>query len=318
MVEWNGIRLWRTVTGLTIDHVMTNIGPDPRESQTTNPYWDIVKKIPGDSLSAEFEKRWSPAAFGLGYDIATGDFGFSEERARRKDLAREYAWAIPAPRVLEWLVEQINGRPVVESGAGTGYWAWQLSQLGVDIVAYDAKPPDVDRNWFHSPKEKTWHVYTQEDQDRINEQWAPFVAAWEGMPEGEPPFEDEAKAPWGTAPKPPQLVLGDGEWVDSPQHTPREVFFPVVKADALAVPPFPDRILFLCWPPYDDPMALEALATYTGDTLIYIGERHDGCNASDAFFVALEMYWELVAEADGFVQWEGIHDGAYVYRRRGQ
>ena len=32
-------------------------------------------------------------------------------------------------------------RPVVEMGAGTGYWTALLRQKGVDVVAYDAHPP---------------------------------------------------------------------------------------------------------------------------------------------------------------------------------
>ena len=48
------------------------------------------------------------------------------------------AFAIPAPA---HLAEVARHSPLVEIGAGTGYWAWCLRQLGVDIVAYDRFPP---------------------------------------------------------------------------------------------------------------------------------------------------------------------------------
>lgn len=59
-------------------------------------------------------------------------------------LATRYAWSIISPGDVAWLVEQLNGRAVVEVGAGTGYWAWQLEQAGVDVAAYDPHPPADD------------------------------------------------------------------------------------------------------------------------------------------------------------------------------
>jgi len=58
---------------------------------------------------------------------------------------------------------------VIEIGAGTGYWAWQLSQHGIDILAYDIAPPDKVPNDFFSPRMekpsttlvKTWHPVQQ-------------------------------------------------------------------------------------------------------------------------------------------------------------
>ena len=36
--------------------------------------------------------------------------------------------------------------PIVEVGAGSGYWATLLNQRGVDVVAYDAEPPTKEHN----------------------------------------------------------------------------------------------------------------------------------------------------------------------------
>jgi hypothetical protein len=52
----------------------------------------------------------------------------------RTCLCSYFAWAVPNHAALQTLV---NLGPLVELGAGTGYWAWLLTRLGADIVAYD-------------------------------------------------------------------------------------------------------------------------------------------------------------------------------------
>jgi hypothetical protein len=70
---------------------------------------------------------------------------------RRKELCAKYCWAIPDPATLDFLVEWC-GSSVVEIGAGTGYFAWQLSQRGIEVHAYDIAPPQIStENWYHSP-----------------------------------------------------------------------------------------------------------------------------------------------------------------------
>lgn len=49
-------------------------------------------------------------------------------------LAAQYAWAIPNEKALRILS---NFSPLVEVGAGKGYWASLLRDRGVDILAYD-------------------------------------------------------------------------------------------------------------------------------------------------------------------------------------
>lgn len=58
---------------------------------------------------------------------------------KRRELTRKYSWAIPTDEALDLLVKYA---PLVEIGAGTGYWAHLLEQRGVEIHAYDAYPPD--------------------------------------------------------------------------------------------------------------------------------------------------------------------------------
>lgn len=52
----------------------------------------------------------------------------------RDFLLDHYAWGTPTEDILRQI--QAPG-PVVEMGAGSGYWAWLLRTLGSDVVAYD-------------------------------------------------------------------------------------------------------------------------------------------------------------------------------------
>lgn len=53
----------------------------------------------------------------------------------RDQLSRYYAYAVPDGQAIE-AIKGLN-RPVVEMGAGGGYWAWLLRQAGVEVVAFD-------------------------------------------------------------------------------------------------------------------------------------------------------------------------------------
>jgi hypothetical protein len=71
--------------------------------------------------------------------------------ARQRMVAR-YAWAIPTVDAVELLLRY---SPLVEMGAGTGYWAWLVRQAGGDILAFDRYPPPDPRNRWHAG-EKQW------------------------------------------------------------------------------------------------------------------------------------------------------------------
>lgn len=55
----------------------------------------------------------------------------------RHALVQKYAFAVPCDEALDALVAL---GPIVEMGAGTGYWAYLLRKRGVDIQAYDKHP----------------------------------------------------------------------------------------------------------------------------------------------------------------------------------
>jgi hypothetical protein len=56
----------------------------------------------------------------------------------RADLVREYAWAIPNDEAIAAIVGL--GKPVIEIGAGNGYWASLIAQAGGTVECYDREP----------------------------------------------------------------------------------------------------------------------------------------------------------------------------------
>ena len=50
-------------------------------------------------------------------------------------ISTYFAWAVPNEAALN-AIASLN-QPILEIGAGTGYWAWLLTQRNVNIVAYD-------------------------------------------------------------------------------------------------------------------------------------------------------------------------------------
>lgn len=87
-----------------------------------NPYWSIVRWLPQSTWSSPDVEGWTPPAFPANRDV----------------LVFTYAFAIPSPGDIAFLAKHVAGGKVIELGAGTGYWAWQLTQAGVDTVAYDS------------------------------------------------------------------------------------------------------------------------------------------------------------------------------------
>jgi len=113
-----------------------------------NPYWEIVRRMP--TRADWYSAGRNPEGYWIG-DVqvirSAHDAGLD-----RSSLCARYAWSIPSPGSVAWIANLVGGRGVVEIGAGSGYWAWQLSQAGVDVVAYDPHPAG-DGNEFakHGP-----------------------------------------------------------------------------------------------------------------------------------------------------------------------
>jgi hypothetical protein len=58
----------------------------------------------------------------------------------------KYAWAIPCDEAIQEIVKH---SPIIEIGAGTGYWANLITQAGGGVAAYDVRPVNLKNNLFH-------------------------------------------------------------------------------------------------------------------------------------------------------------------------
>jgi len=155
----------------------------------------------------------------------------------RKDLCKRYAWAVPDDAAIRALAR----KPLVEIGAGTGYWAHLVAGAGGDVVAYDIKP---------------------------------YTNHWCG----------------GT-------------------------YYPIHEGGPEMAQRHKDRTLFLCWPPYDEPMATDALLAYEGSTVAYVGEGWMGCTGNLEFYDLLtELYKDT--EKIRIPRWDGMHDTLTFWIRK--
>lgn len=117
-------RFWGTFLGPPL------IRTDDQEPNTDNPLWEIVRRWPTFGDSGIPERVPHIEQLPELHDIAV-------------QLSQVYAVGVPTPGDLAWMAEVVHGRGlagVVEVGAGTGYWAWQLEQVGVRAVASDIAP----------------------------------------------------------------------------------------------------------------------------------------------------------------------------------
>lgn len=125
-----------------------------------NPYWDVVAA----SVSAQGRRRV----------VDGGSVGGSAQLAYAQlILQAAYAYAIPSPQTLAWMHGFCDGRPVVEVGAGRGYWAAQLSAAGLRVSAFEISPPDRAEN-VSFPRVRgqvdVWHLVETLDGLRLAEQ----------------------------------------------------------------------------------------------------------------------------------------------------
>ncbi|WP_405159533.1 hypothetical protein OG203_23980 [Nocardia sp. NBC_01499] len=113
---------------LRLVHYMTG-----GESESGNPYWDIVGPSVGDADGRRVVNG--------GRQKGSARLAFAQTI-----LQAAYAYAVPSPETIDWMTQFSRGRQVFELGAGRGYWAGQLAAQGVDVTAFDVEPPDSTTN----------------------------------------------------------------------------------------------------------------------------------------------------------------------------
>ncbi|MGK8554344.1 hypothetical protein [Nocardia gipuzkoensis] len=118
---------------------------------STNPYWDIVAAAVSPGPPERAARR----------EVNGGNPRGSARLAYAQILLQAaYAYAIPCPATLRWVADVTEGRPIVEVGSGRGYWAHQLTRIGVPTTAFDSHPPDLVSNTAFpaAPGQlATWH-----------------------------------------------------------------------------------------------------------------------------------------------------------------
>jgi hypothetical protein len=189
-----------------------------------NPYLDLVQVLGG----ARGPGGWAVSG-GLAHVL--------DLPSRRRELAAVFSWAIPDKAALTVLA---RCGPLLECGAGTGYWAALLRDRGCDVLATDLS------------------------------------------------LSAAARRPWTE----------------------------VLALDAVgAVRAHPGRVLFLCWPPFDDDGACyAALRAYRGGVLVHVGDAPAGVAGTARFHRELALNW-APAEQAALPNWPGLRDKLTVYAR---
>jgi hypothetical protein len=114
-------------------------------------------------------------------------YQLANEEAYLFGLAQRFAYVLPQ----QHLLEVINSySPLVEIGAGTGYWAYLLSLMGADVIAYDIAPlGGIRPNRYHADV-RPWSEVRDGDIDAVSKHkerslflcWPPrFSKLWESI-----------------------------------------------------------------------------------------------------------------------------------------
>lgn len=118
------------------------------------------------SFDGERPARWSSCK-------CTGSTASVDEPCKK------FAWAIPNVEALTMIADH-SPCGVVEIGAGSGYWAKMLRQMGVDVIAYDPAPHVSD--WHEGSYSEVLlgdHTSVIGHADRtLLTVWPEYEAAW--------------------------------------------------------------------------------------------------------------------------------------------
>ncbi|MEO5876114.1 MAG: hypothetical protein ABIS86_03085 [Streptosporangiaceae bacterium] len=216
--EW-----WARVTGSPGSPIAGSAADQLTPDGTDNPYWELVRRLPAACGGPDGAVRGLP----VGHHA----------------LATRYSWAIPSPGDIRWLAGILGDLALFEVGAGSGYWAWQARQAGIDVIAYEPSAP------------------------------------------------------------------GDNGFNDGVEYV------RTLRAGVAAAALHPDRALLLCWPSHGDPWAAQALESYTGDLIVYIGEGRGGRCADEGFFDLLGRHWVAIGSSPHHVTWRHADCTMTAYRR---
>ena len=181
--------------------------------------------------------------------------------------------------------------------------------LGYDIM--NSETGDSMKHW--GPREECrksvcWHVPSK---DLIEEcvKYSPLVSVGSGYAFTECKIQDAGGDIIATDISP---YKGNTWCKDGKAYMKRE------KLDAeAAIEKYPDRNVFMAWPPYNTDMAYKvAKKMKKGRVLIYVGEGDGGCTGDDQFHTYLYKNFKEIEADSHITSWWGIHDRVMIYRKR--
>jgi hypothetical protein len=166
--HWWARRSGDRMLGEEISRIAGSANDQVTPAGTDNPYWEIVRQLPSVR-----DARQGICPDGFARELPVG----------HHLLTKRYSWAIPSPGDIAWLTRILDRRGLVEIGAGSGYWAWQAHQAGIDVIAYE--PTDPSANTYTDGTEyfalrRDGHAASRHHPDRAlllswpsdNESWA--------------------------------------------------------------------------------------------------------------------------------------------------
>jgi len=172
----------------------------------------------GPSLAASYE-HW----------LRTGTEATAFDR--RVACVRRYAFGVPNGAALA-AIERCA--PIVELGAGTGYWAYLLRNRGVEVVAFDLAPPDQAPNAYRF-EPRTWTEVKTGGVEILDQYPDPtLLLCWPGYKDA---FADEALRAYSG-----QVLIYIGEPAGG--HTANPAFFERLRnewvlSEQVAIPQWP-------------------------------------------------------------------------------
>lgn len=90
-------------------------------------------------------------------------------------IIKHYSWSIPTDLALQTIKKY---QPIIEVGAGTGYWAGRLAEIGVDIVAYDNFLMDIHtKTRWYEVKNGDEHAILAHSNRTLMLCWPPNVGS---------------------------------------------------------------------------------------------------------------------------------------------
>jgi hypothetical protein len=152
--------------------------------------------------------------------------------ARRREVASRYAWAVPNEAALGLIGDH---GPILEVGAGTGYWAALLRARGVEVRATDAAPPDRSDNAYHHTDRAWSRVERMSAVRAVRTYRGTLLMCW-------PPPEDDAAGYAALRAYRGEVLLYVGGNVNGPTGTVclhRELELNWTVTDEVALPSWP-------------------------------------------------------------------------------